>query len=221
MGLIQDIENALLDKLKSLFAPVLAPLTRLWQILKGFFTALVDVVPETIALVKLIYSEVLEWKRFKLSVNIKGVINLQSAQDRIQELIDELLQGWHSLVDLFTSGFKISVRPITEAEQAAQELAEVLEGFTKLGLKDFVIKFGESLKKAGGKVFEILAVLQAVAEELLRVVRELHDIVQAVKDIRETFEHGEGLFLPQTNKRKSLALADGGEIKIRVGNLHS
>lgn len=221
MGLIQEIEDRLLSSLSHLFEPVLRPLRRLWEILKGFFTAIIQVVPETISLVKLIYSEVNEWRHFRENLNFRtGVINLQSARDRIQQLIDEIVQGWHSLVALFTSGFKISVKPLSDAEEAAAELADLFEGLGKFGLKDFLAKVGPKLERAGGKVLEVLAIIQAIAEELLRVVRQLHDIVQATKDVRETFETGEGLFLSQNNPRRKVDLADGGAIKIRVGNLH-
>lgn len=221
MGLLQQLEETILNKLKQLFAPVLTPLQRLWGILKGFFTAIVEVVPETISLAKLVYSEVLEWKNFREKINFKtGVISPSSSKQRIQDLIDELVAGWHGLVDLFTSGFKLSVKPLQDAQEAAAELADLFEGFGKLGLREFVEKIGPKIEKAGGKIFEVLAIIQAVAEELLKVVRQLNAIVVAVKDVRETFETGEGLFLSQKNPRKIVKLDDGTSMKIRVGNLH-
>jgi len=222
VGLIQQLEETLLNKLTALFQPVITPLEHLWNILKSFFTAVIQVVPETIALVQLVRSEVFEWKNFRESINFKaGVINVQSVQDRIQQLIDELVAGWHALVHLFTDGFKITVKPLSDAEEAAAELADLFEGLGKFGLKDFLTKIGPKLEKAGGKILEVLAIIQAVAEELLKVVRELHDIVQAVKDVRETFETGEGLFLSQKNRRRLVTLDDGSTMKIRVGNLHT
>lgn len=222
MSIIGDIENRLLDRLKQFFAPVLSPLTKLWNILKGFFTAIVEVVPETIDLVKLIYSEVLAWKSFREELHFKtGVINLQSAKDRILDLVDEIVTGWHSLVDLFSGGFKLSLKPLQDAEEAAAELVDLFDGLGELGILEWLQKLGPKIEKAGGKIFEVLAIIQAVAEELLKVVRELHDIVQAAKDIRETFQTGEGLFLSQSNPRRKVDLADGSTIKIRVGNLHS
>jgi phage-related protein len=223
VGLIQDLENRLLEAIKNFFAPVITPLVKLWTVIKNFASALIDVVPETIALVKLVISEVSAWRNFRQGINFKtGVINLQSAKDRIAQLIDEIVQGWHSLVDLFTSGFKLPLKSINEMAEAAEEVATAFEDFFgKFGLREFLQRLGPTLEKAGGKVLEVLALLEAVAEELLKVVRELHDIVQALKDIRETFQTGEGLFLSQRNPRKKLALVDGGSIKVRVGNLHS
>jgi phage-related protein len=226
VGLIQDIEQRLLDRLKQLFEPVIGPITRLWEILKNMFTAIVQVVPETIDLVKETYNEVLAWKDFKnqfsASTFKSGVINLQSVKDRIQDLITEMLNAWHGLVDLFTGGFKRVVgKPFEDAEAAAQELEELFSGFGKIGLSDFLAQIGPKLKRAGGKLFEVLAIIQAVAEELLNVVHDLKAIVDFAKDVRETFETGEGLFLKQSNKRKVLQLKDGGTIKIRLGKLHS
>jgi hypothetical protein len=225
VGFIQDIENRLLDLLSRLFQPILRPLNRLWEILKGFFTAIIDVIPETIDLVKLTYSEVLEWKNFRESANFKGgVINLQSTRNKIEDLISKAIAAWHALIDLFTSGFRnITVRPIEEATEALTDVIDAFGSLEKLGLKSFLERIGPTLEKAGGKVFEVLAVIQAVAEELLKVVRELRAIVDFTAEVRRTFEEGEGLFLKQTNPRRKIKIADvsgGGEIKIRLGKLH-
>ena len=127
--------DTLLQKVLAFFQPVLGPLQKLWSILKGMVTAIIEVIPESIDLVKLIYSEVLEWKNFKEDVNIKtGVVNFKSARARIEDLITELIDAWHSLVDLFTSGFKnLTLKPFEDAEAAAEELADLFGGF---GLED-------------------------------------------------------------------------------------
>ena len=213
--------DTLFAKVLAFFDPVIAPITKLWNIIKGMVTAIIDVVPKSIALVSLVGSEVLEWKNFKESLNIKtGVLNFKSARERVEQLITELLDAWHSLVDLFSGGFKrFTVKPFEDAAEAADELVSVFEGFEKIGLKELA-NLGPKIEKFGGKIFEILGIVQAVAEELVKVIDELTTIVNALKDVRETFEHGEGLFLSQKNKRKSLRLVDGGVIKVRVGNLH-
>jgi hypothetical protein len=211
----------ILDLLKRLFQPIITPLTKLFNTLKGMFSALVEVIPETIALARLIYSEVLSWRSFRQGINFKsGVINLHSSQEFLQETVDELIAGWRGLVDLFTSGFKLSVKPFQDAVEAGGELADLLESFGKFGLKDWIVKFGEKIEKAGGKILEVIAIAEAVAEQLLKVVRQLNDIVVAVQRVRETLQTGEGLFLQQKNARRIVELQDGGRIKIRVGNLH-
>jgi len=226
MGLIQDIEQRLLDRLKAFFEPVVGPLTRLWEILKGMFTAIAEVVPKTIALVKGIYAEINGWRDFKndfAASNFKsGVINLQSVKQHIQDLVDEAIAAWHGLVDLFTGGFKRVVgKPFEDAESAAAELEELFSGFGKLGLTEFLQNIGPKLKRAGGKLFEGLAIVQAVAEELVHVIDDLQSLVNLSRDIRETFETGEGLFLSQKNKRRKVKLETGGSLNLRVGNLHS
>jgi phage-related protein len=222
VGLIQDLEDRLLSAISNFFAPVIAPLTKLWNTIKSFATALIDVIPSTISLVQLIISEVNEWRNFRQNISFKGgVINLQRTKDRLQELIDEITQAWSSLVHLFTDGFKLPVKGVQEMAEAAEEVAVAFEEFFgKFGLTTFLQRIVPVLEKAGGKVLEVLALMEAVAEEALKVVNEINDIVVALKDIRETFEHGEGLFLQQKNPRKTLPLKDGGSIKVRVGNLH-
>jgi hypothetical protein len=215
--------DALLAKLSALFAPVLTPLNRLWSILKGMFAAIVEVIPATIALVKSVASEVTEWKNFKENISFTGgVVNLQATKDRIQQLIDEGVAAYRSLVDLFTGGFRrVAGKPFEDAQAAAEELESLFEGFGKIGLSDFLAEIGPKLEKAGGKLFEVLAIVQAVAEELLKVVTDLQTLVDFTKDVRQTFESGEGLFLQQKNKRRVVTLDDGSTMKIRLGKLHS
>src|ERR1043166_473480 len=225
MSLLDDLGSrilkALTDEITKLLAPITGPLINLCEILKGCFTAIAEVVPETITLVTGIYHQVFAWKDFKQNISFKhGVINLQSAREKIEDTIQQLITAWHSLTDLFTSGFKISVRPITEAAETMEELVSGFETLGKIGLKDWFSKIGDLFEKVGGKVFEVLAVIQSVAEELLRVVRELQSILDLITNIRETAQTGEGLFLKQTNPRKRLNLDRGGSINIRVGNLH-
>ena len=221
--LLGNLEQRLLDKLKSFLAPVLTPLNKLWAILKGFFTAVVNIVPDTIHLATSAVEEVNAWRNFKQGISFKtGVINLQSVRQRIEDLISELITAWRSLVDLFTSGFKMPLRSIKEAQDALEEVVTGFEDvFGKLGLQEGLKRLGGILEKAGGKIFEVLALIQAVAEEAEKVVTELQSIVDAVRDVRQTFQAGEGLFLKQTNARKTVQLADGTSMKIRVGNLHS
>jgi len=222
VGLIDTIENKLLDLLKSFLKPVLDPLAKLWGLIKSFATALIDVIPDTIKLVNLVIAEVLAWRTFKEGINFKsGVVNLQSAKDRLQQIIDEIISAWNALKGLFTDGFKLPLKSVNEMADAAEELVVAFEDFFgKFGLQELLQKLSGSLKKAGGKVLEVLALLEAVAEAALRVVHQLTTIVQAIKDIRETFQTGEGLFLQQKNPRKIVKLADGSSIKLRLGNLH-
>jgi len=201
----------------------MTPLSKLWDILKGFFTALVEVVPATIKLVTDSIEEVKAWKEFKKGISFKtGVINLQSVRQHIEDLIQELITAWKSLVDLFTSGFKMPLRSVKEATDACEEVVKGFEEvFGRFGLQEGIQKLGAALEKAGGKVFEVLALIQAVAEEALKVVTELQSIVDAVKDVRKTFQTGEGLFLQSKNPRRTVSLEDGTTMKIRIGNLHS
>ena len=222
MGLLQKLEETILAELAKLFAPVIKPLTRLWAILKGFFTAIIDAVPKTIHLAKSVIEEVNEWKSFKKGISFKsGVINLQSARAGIENLITEILDAWAGIKDIFTEGASGSVQPFKAAGEAAAELADLFDSLGKFGLKDFLSKVGPKLEKAGGKIFEVLAIVQAIAEKVVQLVDDLQSVVDAVRDVRKAFQTGEGLFLKQTNQRKSIALANGGNIRIRIGSLHN
>lgn len=220
MGLLQQLEETILNKLASLFEPVLSPIKKIWSGLKNFFTALIDLVPESISLFKLVLSEIDAWKNFKKGISFKtGVVSLQSARDRIQQLIDEIISAWKAIIGLW-KGAKLN--PVEQINEAAEGLAELIEQFGKLGkLSEFLKGILPKIEKVGGKVFEVLAIVQQIAEILLDSVRKLNDIVTAIKDVRETFETGEGLFLSQKNPRKQITLDDGTKMRIRVGGLHN
>lgn len=223
MALLDLIEQRIESAVSNFLQPVIGPLQRFWNALKGFFTALIDVVPETITLVKDVITEINAWRTFRSGVNFntKGVISIQTAKDQITDLIGEVVDAWNALVELFTSGFKLPVRGVSEAADALEEVVTAFEDvFGKLGIRQGLKRLGAVLEKAGGKVFEVLALIQAVAEEALKVVRELQAIVNAVRDARDLFQTGGGLFLKQTNPRRVETLSDGTKIKIRVGNLH-
>jgi len=219
VGLIQTLENLALDKLSKLVEPIFRPLKRLFSAVKSFFSALIDLVPETIALVRSIISEVNAFRHFREQVNFKtGVVSLKSVQDHIADLIQEIIDAWHALISIW-QGAKLN--PIEQINEASAALAELVEELGHIGqFTEFLKGIGAKLEKVGGKVFEVLAIIQQIAEISLDVVRKLQTVVNAVRDVRETFETGEGLFLPQTNKRKTLTLADGSKIKIRLGALH-
>lgn len=219
VALLDFLEGKILSAVEKFFEPILKPLNKLWTALKSFFTALIDLIPESISLFKLVTSEVVAWKNFKKGINFKtGVINLQSAKDRIQDLIDEIVNAWQAFLGIWR-GAKLN--PLDQINEASQALADVLEEFANIGrFGEFLKNVGPKIEKVGGKVFEVLAIIQQVAELLLDVVRKLSTIITAIKDVRETFQTGEGLFLKQTNKRKSLELMDGTKISVRLGALH-
>src|ERR1043166_4694638 len=101
MSLLDDLGSrilkALTDEITKLLAPITGPLIKLWGILKGFFTAIAEVVPETITLVTGIYHEVFAWKDFKQNISFnKGEINLRSERDKIEDTIQQLITAWQS-----------------------------------------------------------------------------------------------------------------------------
>ncbi len=158
MGFFDQIEASILSLLSRLFQPVITPLTKLWNIIKGFFTALIDVIPETISLVQSVIAEVNAWRTFKQGINFKsGVINLQSVRSHVEDLIQEIVDAWNSAKDLFTSGFKLPIHGVQEAADACEEVVAAFEEFGgRFGLREFLANLGSKIEKAGGKVFEIL-----------------------------------------------------------------
>jgi hypothetical protein len=77
------------------------------------------------------------------------------------------------------------------------------------------------LAKGLEKVLGFVALLADALESISSGIDDLQAILDTITAIREEVETGSTVFLQQKNSRKSLALRDGGSIKIRVGNLHS
>src|SRR5215475_5047250 len=139
------VESAILKKITDLLSPVLTPLKKLWSILKGFFTAIIQVVPKTIRLVQSIVTEIEAFKTFRKGINFKtGVINLQSARERIEQLVQEVIDAWNAGVAIAKNGLTGSVKPFEAAGEAAEELANLFDGFGELGLTEFVEKVGDT-----------------------------------------------------------------------------
>jgi hypothetical protein len=169
-------------------------------------------------LIDSVKSEIEAFSHWKEDIRFKSrVINVPAAASKIGELIQGLRESWKAILDLvheFEATLKGGIDPEQEATQLAEDIGE-LDNVGESLLKRFP-KLAKGLEK-------LLGIVTAFVDAIIQwsdAVDKLQTIVDEVTRIREAIESGEQLFLSQNNKRKSLALADGKVINIRLGKLH-
>ena len=212
--------------LGDIFNPILAviqralgPFGRLFGLVKNFFTSIGTAVSKSKATGALIYGEIQAWKQFQEAIPYRtGVVNIPAAVDATRDLLDEVINGWHSVVDLVAASREALAQSGggSAAEEAEQAIADIEES----GLKGLLTKF-PGLAKAGEKLIGAIGLVLDLINVFERFVDDLNGIVVAAKDIREEVESASTIFLQQKNPRKKVKLAEGGSINIRLGSLHS
>jgi|SRR5215475_14097565 len=216
MSLIGDVVNRLLEPFWDKVRTVFAPFNKAFNFVGKFWTSLTTIGSRTRTLIDTIISEVSEWKNFKENIAFRTrLISLPHAIDHIQDIVDELRTAWASVQDLvkqIKSKFETTGNPTEEAEEAMQDIESS-------GFKGLFEKFPK-LFKGLEKVLGFLALLLDALETISAIVDDLTAIVNVARDLRMDIETGEGFFLSQKNPRRTEELAEGGSIKIRVGNLH-
>ena len=213
MGLLDQLLSPFVERVKR----ALGPFGKLFDFLSRFWHGITSLGSNTQNLINLVVAEVSAWRNFRENIAYRTrIISLPAAVAQIQDLWTQVKSAWDAVVNLareLRGKFEAGGNPTEEAQQAiedirASDFRTIFEKFPKL-------------LKGLEKVLGFVAIIVDAVESLITAVEDLTTIVNAVKAIRENIETGESVFLKQSNKRKSLKLADGGTIKIRVGNLHS
>jgi hypothetical protein len=207
-----DIFNPLLAAIKR----ALGPFGKLFDLLSKFWSRITKLWTNLNKLVVSITTEVSEWKRFKEDIRYRTrVISIPAAVEKTRDFIDQIVAARDAIFDLWNilkSKFEGTTNPTEEAEEAIKDIEQS-------GLHDILTKFPRLLKGAE-KVLGFVAIVADALESILDAIDDLQRIVDVLKSIREEVETGSTVFLSQNNRRKTLKLADGGSIKVRLGNLH-
>ena len=217
MALIQDIIDRLLapifDKIKQVFAPF----TKLVDFIFHFWTKLQETGTKINSLIALVLSEVSEWQNFRENLAFRTkVTNASVLIEGVREFWAQMVAAWNSIQDLVR---EIKGKFAGAGEDPAQEVREAIKDVEESGFKNILAKFPRVLKGAE-KLLGFVAILLDAMTTILAAIDDLTTIVEALKAIREDVETGGPLFLKQSNPRKTIRLADGGTMKIRIGNLH-
>jgi len=207
--------SGIFDAIKNFLGPV----GKLIDGIKTSITHLTSIVQNSTKLLDGIIAEAKAWGRFKQDIRIKGrVIQLESAIEKTRALIEGIPAAWRSIQDIFKTfktQFDAGGDPIADADAAAEDLASAEEG----GITSLLKKFPK-LAKGFEKILGVLALIIQALEAVSGVVDDLQQILDEITVLRNEVERLDTIFLPQSNKRKTLKLADGSTIRIRVGALH-
>jgi hypothetical protein len=179
--------------IKKIFADVVTVINDFTTV----FTKITGIVGSVETLVQAVKDEVAGFKNFRQDLRIKSrVINLETAIQRTRDLILGIPASWRAVVDLFSQ-----IKSAIGKDVAAEEGAAILAVETA-GLSEVVVG---------------ISILYQVASFVESVISDLQTIVDEVKRLRLEIEKLDTIFLSQSNKRKSLKLADGSTIRIRTG----
>jgi methyl-accepting chemotaxis protein len=166
-----------------------------------------------------IKSEILAWRTFREDVKFKSrVISLPKAYEQTKDFIQSLGDTWKAIVDLIRQfKDKLGEDPAAEAESVASDIES---GGVEGGAEGLLAKFPK-LAKGLEKLAGVVVLVTGALESISSAIDDLQAIVDEVTRIREEIENADSIFLSQKNLRRTVKLADGGSIKIRVGSLHS
>jgi hypothetical protein len=205
------------SKLFQLIRGLLGPFGKLLDSLKKAFDHVVNVMTAADKLATSIREEIDGWKNFKQDIRFKQrVIELEAAFIKTRDLIQGIPEAWHNVLDLIKQ-IKAQVgggeSPVEDAEAIAEDLES---GGVKKLLQQFP-KLARGLEKLLGVLAIIIQALEAIAD----AIDHVQTIVDELKRIRLEIEKLDTIFLSQSNPRKTIKLANGKTMKIRVGSLHA
>jgi hypothetical protein len=176
--------------------PVIRKLLDLGQKIVSHFTGTLDA---GIKLVASFESELAAFKNFREDFRLKSrVVNLERAITKTRELVQGLFDSWRAVLDI--------IKNITTKLEIGG-VAEIAEAATGIGLPVALVN--------------AIVLIVEVLDTIRNVIDDLQTIIDEITRIRLAIEKADTIFLSQSNKRKSIPLADGGSIRVRLGKLHS
>lgn len=194
---------------------LLGPFGKLFDKLGETWTHITNIVASATHLRDSIVEEINGWKNFKQDIRVRQrVVQLESAVQKTRDLIEGIPLAWRSILDLIKQ-FKSQFNEPNPAEETEGLVEDIEAG----GIKNLLTKF-PALARGLEKVLGFLAIVVQALETLSNAIDDIQTIVDELKRLRLEIEKLDTIFLSQSNKRKTIRLADGGSIKIRVGHLH-
>ena len=194
----------------------LGPFGKLFDSLKQSYDKLINIFDAAQKLTNSVVSEVNAWRNFKQDVRFaQRVVQLESAVQKTRDLIEGIPAAWRSIIDIvkqFKQSLSQETNPIEDAEAAT---ADIESG----GIKTLLEKF-PALAKGLERVLGALALVLQALESIASVIDDLQTVIDEITRLRLEVEKLDTIFLSQSNKRKTLQLANGKSIRIRLGKLH-
>jgi len=194
-------QNVSIQNLVPLLKGALADAVKLFKNILTTFQKMTSLVGDAKHLFDTVVGEIDGWKNFKQDIRLKSrVVNLEEAITKTRDLIEGIPASWRAVLDLF-SQIKKAVAKDVAAEEGAALLAIETAGLSE--------------------VAAAVAILYQILSFAVDTIADLQTIVDELRRLRLEVEKLDTIFLPQSNKRKRLKLADGSSIQIRVGKLHA
>lgn len=194
----------------------LGPFGKVLDKVKEAYDHLVNILNDAQHLADSVVGEITAWKTFKEDVRIRQrVVQLERAIEKTRSLVLGIPEAWKSILDIIKqvrSNIGGGADAATEAEAAVEEVEAG-------GVKGILERF-PALAKGMERLLGVLAILIQALESISNVIRDAQQIVDEIKAIRLEIERLDTIFLQQSNKRKTVRLADGTTMKIRLGKLH-
>jgi methyl-accepting chemotaxis protein len=216
MAILDTLTSGIQKLIESLISSLLGPAaTKLIEKVTTGISNITNLFGDVQSLIDSVRDEADAWKNFREDIRIKSrVVNIPKAYDQTKSLIVGIKDSWNAVLDIIKEfKSKLGESPEAEAEEASADLEESGTG----ALTKRIPALGRFLEKTLGVVTLIVDALESISS----VIHDLQTIVDEVTRVREEIESAESIFLSQKNPRRTLKLAQGGSIKIRVGNLHA
>jgi tetrahydromethanopterin S-methyltransferase subunit B len=202
----------IIDKILALLAPILKPLQPLITIfthLKDNTFGIITASTQVVQTAERIFDEI---RHFSLQPHIKSrVISLPAAQQHLAALVAAPTQ--------IVNEIKSLVEQLKNKIDPAAFNVEELEGLEDL--RSIATKFGSKIAAGFEKVLGIVTLVVDALVTIRSAISSIQSILDSIEEIVTDVSGLDAIFLSQKNPRRSEDLADGGSIKIRVGNLHS
>ena len=204
--------SGILDAIKRF----LGPFGKLFDSLKASYDKLIHIFDAAQKLTDSVVSEVGAWRNFKQDIRFaQRVVQIERAIQKTRDLIEGIPAAWHSIIDIV----KQMKESLTQETNPVEDAEAVTEDIESGGIKTILQKFPR-FAKAFEKVLGALALLLQALETIANIIDDIQTVVDEIRRLREEIERLDTIFLPQTNLRKTLKLANGKTIRIRLGKLH-
>jgi len=176
-------------------------LVKLFDKVKNLYNHFVGVFQAGQHLFDTVKGEVDAWKNFKEDIRIRQrVVQIERAIQKTRDLILGIPASWRAAIDLIAQARKAIAKDIVAEEVAAATAIETA------GLSEIAVAIG---------------IVYQVVSFVADVIQDLQTIVDELQRLRLEIEKLDTIFLQQDNKRRSLKLADGKRIRVRIGRLHA
>ena len=211
---LSDLFNisGILERIKTF----LGPFGKLFDSLKQSYDKIVHIFDAAEKLTAAVVAEVNGWRNFKQDIRFaQRVVQLESAFQKTRDLIEGIPAAWHSIVDVV----KQLKESLTQETNPIDEASAATEDIESGGIRTLLQKFPR-LAKGLERVLGALALVLQALETIASIIDDLQTVIDEITRLRLEVEKLDTIFLSQSNKRKTLQLADGSTIRVRLGKLH-